>query len=408
MKIAILHGSNQGFFPRFYKSLKAAIDAGENNEVRLFVPNSGQNHRCVLPNQVFFGTRLNWHIHFHLYKLTGKQDCWSHYDTWDLIKKLNAFKPDVIHLHVINQCQINIPMLVNYVNKNSIPVVWTFHDCRSFTGNCPYFDEIGCDRWKCGCKNCPDKNGQYVSKFAKTEWQWAFRKKWLTSINNLTIVTPSKWLADFVKESFFHEKRVEVIYNGVDTTSFSKQSPFDVYHEYSIDKSQKIILGCAINWEQRKGLSYFENLVELLPANYKIVLVGGVPEETKNRLSLKGILCVGRTKTFDELSAWFQSASVFVNPTLADNFPTTNIEALASGTPVITFRTGGSPEAIDAQTGYVVEQKNTVDLLEKIIEFCKQNKEEIKQHCLDKSSLFSLKQYDFYVSLYEEIADERI
>ena len=403
MKIAVLHCSNQGFFPRFFKSLKSVVESSGDNEVRLFVPNSGQNKRCVLPNQETFGTRLNWHIHTTLFKLTGKQDCWSRFDTLKLIRKLKIFKPDIIHFHVVNQCQINFPMLIRYVNDCKIPVVWTFHDCRAFTGGCPYFDEVKCEKWKDGCSNCPDKGGIYVQKFANTEWQWKFRNEWFNKINNLHIVTPSQWLADFVKLSFLKTKNIQVIYNGVDTEAFATKSDFDVYTTYGIAKDKKIVLGCAIKWNTRKGSVYFKELAKELSSDYQIVLVGGISQETKNDLDSLGILCVGRTKTFAEMTAWYQTAAVFVNPTLADNFPTVNIEALASGTPVITFKTGGSPEAVDEKSGIVVKQGNVEELRNAIVEVCEKGRETYSAFCKERARLFSCDLYKDYVELYYSV-----
>lgn len=405
MKVAILHGSNLGFFPRFYEALKDSIEKS-GNQVRLFVPDSGQNRRRVLSNQENFGFRYNWHIHNFLWKLTGKQDCWSHLSTYALISKLKKYRPDVIHLHVINQMQINIPLLVKYVNSNYIPVVWTFHDCRAFTGNCPYFDEVGCEQWVNGCTCCPKDTPYYIKNPNSVKWQWEYRKKWLTSVNNLTIVTPSKWLAGFVGKSFLSNVPCEVIYNGVDTVKFANKPTFDVRSIYKIKKDVNIILGCAINWEFRKGLNFFEVLSSQLSGSYVIVLVGGVKDDDKERLESLGIKVIGRTKSVDEMIAWYQEAAVFINPTLADNFPTTNIEALASGTPVVTFRTGGSTESIDGTCGIGVKKGDDRALMDAIIEVCNNPEKYSRENCIRRSQCFSLRQFDKYVELYHRLVNE--
>ena len=403
MKVAVLHGSNQGFFPRFYRDLKSVFESAGNNEMMLFSPRSGQNYRCVLPNQEFFGNRINSFFHSVLFKITGKQDCWSLFSTWSLIRKIKKFQPEILHIHVINQRLINFPMLIYFVNKMRISVVWTFHDCRAFTGGCPYFDEIKCEKWKNGCRECPDKGGVYVKNFANTEWQWNFRKEWFNKIWNLHIVTPSRWLADFVKKSFLNTKHVQVIYNGVDVRAFSSKSDFDIHANYGIAKDKKIVLGCAINWEPRKGLVYFKELASKLSSDYQVVLVGGISQSFMEQLNKLGVICTGRTKTFDEMKAWYQVASVFVNPTLADNFPTVNIEALASGTPVVTFRTGGSPEAINENTGLVVEQGNIEALNNAVVEICEKGKDAYSFFCLNRAKMFSCDRYNDYVELYQKI-----
>lgn len=401
MKVAILHGSNMGFFPRFYKNLLATIESDAENMVRLFVPDSGQNRKCMLPNQIVFGTRINWHVHHLLYKWTGKRECWSHFSTLDLIRKLKVFQPDIIHMHVINQCQINIPLLVRYINQYQIPVVWTFHDCRVFTGGCPYFDEIGCDEWEIGCKKCPLKTigGNYG--VGDTKWQWRFNKKWCPSIHNLTIVTPSNWLIGFVQQSFFKDIPSKVIYNGVDIKAFNTATGINVRKQFELE-NKKIILGCAINWETRKGLHYFERLPNLLPKNYQIVLVGGIKEWERNELAAKGIITIGKTKSFVEMVAWYQSADVFVNPTLADNFPTVNIESLASGTPVVTFDTGGSPEALDNSCGIVVPKNDLLALANAIIEITNHKEIYSAENCIRRSQLFTNDNYKEYIKIYTD------
>lgn len=406
MKIAVIHASNQGFFPRYYDNIKDAIEHN-NDLVRLFVPKSGQNMRCILKYQETFGTRLNWFLHYTLWKITGKQDCWSHIDTYDLIRKLKKYSPDVIHLHIINSCCINLPLLVRYFNSYDIPVVWTFHDCRVFTGNCPYFDEIGCEQWKKRCLCCPEDTPYYIPNHLNCKWNWDFRKVIICSIKNLTIVTPSVWLADFVRSSFLKEKKCEVIYNGVDTDIFRTPSKVNIRKLYNINDKDYIILGCAICWEDRKGLQYFKSLVTKLPTNYKIVLVGAINNRELDGLREKKIIAVGRTNTFEELKAWYQQASVFVNPTIADNFPTTNIEALSSGTPVVTFDTGGSAEAIDNSCGIAVKKGDIENLTHAIIEICNHPEKFTSENCINRSRCFSKKQYDKYVKLFHFLNNEQ-
>ena len=300
---------------------------------------------------------------------------------------------------MISDNMINMPMLVRYINNNSIPVVWTMHDCRAFTGQCPYFDEVSCMRWQTGCGKCP----QCATWIDNTHLVWEIRRKWHTGINKLTIVTPSQWLANFVKESFLKKHPVKVIYNGVDIDGFSYKATADVRKAYDITPEKRIVLGCSIFWEKRKGLIYFEQLAKLLPDNYQIVLVGNINEEKKQKLNALGIICTGRTKTFDEMVAWYQTASVFCNPTMADNFPTVNIEALAAGTPVVTFNTGGSPEAIDEKTGKVIVQGNIDELYQAVMYVAEHRDIYSRENCIKRAQLFSNKQYEQYVKLYHNI-----
>lgn len=398
MKIAILHSGNIGFFPRYFKAIYTASQK-RGDEVSLFAPKSGRNKRTPLPDQVLWGNRLNWFIHSRLHKLTGIQDVFSIIETISLIKKLKSFKPDLLHLNLINDKILCMPLLVRYINKHKIPVVWTMHDCRAFTGQCTYFDEVKCMRWQTGCGKCP----QCTTWIDNTHQTWNIRRKWHAGIKNLTVVTPSMWLASFAKKSFFKEHPVMVIYNGVDTCGFSHKATLDIREAYKITQEEKVVLGCSIFWEKRKGLNYFEQLAKLLPNNYQIVIVGNINEEKKKQLNALGIICTGRTNTFDEMVAWYQTANVFCNPTMADNFPTVNIEALASGTPVVTFDTGGSPEAVDEKTGIVIEQGNVDKLCQAIIYIAEHRYIYSHENCVKRAQLFSNKQYEQYVELYHKI-----
>lgn len=398
MNVVILHAGTSGFFPRYYEAIASAVRK-DGGQVGLLVPHSGRNMRNVLPNQRMWGTRLNWFIHSRLHKLFGVQDIFSFFETIDLIRKIKAYKPDVIHFNVINDKIINMPLLVRYINRNNIPVIWTQHDCRAFTGQCTYFDEVNCSRWKIGCGNCPICE----TLVDNTHFTWLIRRKYHVGIKKLILVTPSLWLADFVKESFFKVHLVRVIYNGVDIERFSKKVNFNVKEKYDICKNKKIVLGCAIAWEGRKGMNYFKELSLLLPDNYQIVLVGNIDNERKMELINKGIICTGRTNSFEEMVAWYQTASVFCNPTLADNFPTVNIEALASGTPVVTFKTGGSPEAIDEKTGIVVSQGDVDALCKAVIEVVENPERYSYENCILRSQKFSNNQYDLYIRTFHEI-----
>lgn len=397
MRIGIIHSGNAGFFPRFYKSLHDSITQ-KGGEAMLFVPNSGRNHRCILPNQTICGTRINWLIHSRLFAITGIQDVFSVFDTLCFIQKIKKYKPDLLHLHLINDKFLCLPLFVWFINRHNLPVVWTMHDCRAFTGGCPYFDEIGCNQWISGCGKCPQKE----TLFDHTHIQWSIRNKWHNKINNLVIVTPSKWLSGFVSNSMLRKHPCQVLYNGIDNIVFSRTSLFNVREKYNLS-NQEIILGCAINWEKRKGLSYFEDLLSALPSNYQIVLVGGISDLDRKRLSSKRIILVGRTETLEEMVAWYQNASVFVNPTLADNFPTTNIESLASGTPVVTFQTGGSAECLADKCGIAVEKGNLEALKNAIIQVVENRDYYSSEECIKRSHSFSLSQFTKYVDLYEDI-----
>lgn len=401
MKIAIVQSGNSGFFPRFYTSLKSSAEKSE-DDLRLFCPNIGVNRRLQLVDQITFGSKYNWFVHYHLYKLFGIQDVFSFFDTLDLIKKLKRFAPEVIHFHVVNAWIINFPLLISYVNKNNIKVIWTMHDCRAFTGRCAYFDEINCDRWRNGCGKCPQKQLYWPTLIDSSALQWKLRKSMFGKFRNLHIVTPSKWLAYYVKESFFNKFPVDVIYNGQDLEKFNLTN-VSTKRIDAIPSDKKIVLGVASHWEYRKGLEYFKKIAFELSEDYQIILVGDMNKDDAACLPSQ-VLFMGKTSSFEEMVSLYQRASVFVNPTLADNFPTTNVEALASGTPVVTFDTGGSAEAVDEDSGIVVPQGDC-DALKKAIVYVSSHRDDIftRENCIKRSQNFSLKQFDKYIDLYHLI-----
>lgn len=286
--------------------------------------------------------------------------------TKKFIKQIEEYNPDIVHLHNIHGYYINIEILFKYLKKTNRNIVWTLHDCWPFTGHCAYFDYVKCDRWKECCYDCSQKNIYPASYILENSKQNYINKKELfTSLKNVTIVTPSMWLASLVKESFLSKYPIKVINNGVDLDLF-KPTESNFREKYSLEK-KFIILGVANVWEKRKGLEYFIELSKLLDRRFKIVLVGIKDRKIYNIPD--NILTIARTDNVRDLAGIYTSADIFLNPTLEDNFPTTNLESLACGTPVITFNTGGSIECVDNSNGYIVEKgdiESIVDILQNI------------------------------------------
>lgn len=284
-------------------------------------------------------------------RYTGMRGFQAYFSTKAFLKKVDKIKPDIIHLHNLHNNYIHVGLLFDYIKKNRIKVVWTLHDCWAFTGRCPYFQMSGCKRWKTGCHDCPYPKEEYPSvRVDKSDVLWKMKKAAFTGVENLTIVTPSEWLAGLVKESFLKEYPVQVIYNGIDLDVF-KPTPSDFRSAYGIGGG-KVLLGVSFNWEKRKGLDVFIELSKMLDNRYKIVLVG-IDAQTGKTLP-ENILTIERTRDKRELAQIYTAANIFVNPTREEALGMVNLEALACGTPVVTFRTGGSPECIDDTCGVVV------------------------------------------------------
>ncbi len=340
-------------------------------------------------------------IHMWFSIATGYIGCYSRLVTKLFLKEIDKYHPDILHLHNLHGWYINLPMLFNYIKKNNIRVIWTLHDCWSFTGRCPHFQICKCDRWKIGCGYCPYPKHDYPASYVdRTKRMWTLKKKWFTGVQNMTIVTPSQWLADLVKESFLKEYPVKVINNGIDLTIF-KPTESDFRDKHHISQDKKVLLGVAFGWGVRKGLDVFIELSKRLPDNYQIVLVGTDDEVDKQMPD--NIISIHRTQDQKELAEIYTAADLFVNPTREENYPTVNMESIACGTPVLTFRTGGSPEILDDTCGSVVDCDD-VDAMEKeIIRICEQTP---YSHgaCLKKAKEFDMNdRFKEYIDLYEEV-----
>lgn len=284
----------------------------------------------------------DFYLHTFFSRLTDGEGLFSEGATRRLLKKIQEYDPDIIHLHNIHGHYLNYPILFRFLKNYHRPVVWTLHDCWSFTGHCAYFDYVGCQLWQKGCQHCPQLKS-YPQSYGidHSAENYARKKELFTGIERLHIVTPSQWLANLVKKSFLKEYPVTVIHNGIDTSVF-KPTESDFRKQHGLE-NKKILLGVASPWTARKGLQDFIKLAPMLPENWKIVLVGLSKRQLAHLPS--NILGLERTNNTKELAQIYTAADVFFNPTYEDNYPTTNLEAIACGTPVITYDTGGSPES---------------------------------------------------------------
>ena len=350
------------------------------------------------------GTFNSRRVNVALARITGFNGCFAWFETYKLLKKIDEFKPDIIHLHNLHDSYINLPMLFSYIKKHNVPTVWTLHDCWAFTGQCPHFTIVKCDKWKVGCHNCPQYKEYPASLYDNTKKMWQLKKKWFTGVKNMTIVTPSEWLAGLARESYLKQYPIEVINNGIDLNVF-KPSHSNFRERYEIPAEKHIILGVSFAWGYRKGLDCFVEIAEKLGEQYQIVLVGTDDEIDKNLPH--NIISIHRTQNQKELAEVYSAADVFVMPTREENYPTVNMEAIACGTPVVTFDTGGSPEMLDDKTGIVVEANDieaTKKAIKDICEKKKCNDEEYIVACSKKSDM--KKRFAEYIELYANVLEE--
>lgn len=327
-------------------------------------------------------------------RILGNYGFNSRLATRRLITELERIHPTVVHLHNLHGHNCHLGMLLDYLRKKEIKLFWTFHDCWTFTGYCPHFDMIGCDKWLTECHNCPRRRefSWFVDR-SRTLYQW---KKDISRNLDLTIVAPSRWIADMIRQSFFADYPIKVIHNGINLQVF-RPTDSNFRERYGIG-DRKMVLGVAFDWGIRKGLDVFLELSRRLDDSYRIVLVG--TNDAIDKQLPDGIISIHRTANQAELAEIYTAADVYANPTREEVLGLVNLEALACGTPVITFNSGGSPECVDETCGLVVE-RNNVDDLEAAIRFVTEKKPFSKDACMAYAARFDANsKFAEYLALY--------
>lgn len=349
-------------------------------------------------NAECFGTKLDMGAHVLHTFFEGTHGFNSGGQTKKLIKSLKEYDPDLIHLHNIHGFYLDVEELFAYLKACKKPVVWTLHDCWAFTGHCAYFDYVQCERWKTGCGGCSQHRDTYPYALLRdaSRKNYDRKKAAFQGVKGLTIVTPSRWLEALVKESFLKEYPVRVIPNGIDLERFVPQD--------GKPRDKHLILGVANVWDRRKGLEYLKELSKRLDSpKYEVAAVGVSRKQIKELPD--GMIGIEHTKNVEELARLYSQASVYVNPTLEDNFPSTNLEALACATPVVTFATGGSAESLDETCGRIVQKKDMEGLQKAVIELCEKS-EAMRAACRQRALAFNkYDRFGEYLKLYEESID---
>ena len=321
-----------------------------------------------------------------------------------LLNKIDEINPDVIHLHNLHGCYLNIKVLFKYLAQKNIPIVFTLHDCWSMTGHCGHFVEINCNKWKTGCSRCPQIKREkfWPLILDRSEYNYNLKKNLFINVNDLTLVPVSHWLEGVVKKSFFKEKRIHVIYNGIDTFTFEpKRNLEGIKQKYNIP-SKLLLLGIANVWEN-KGLNDFFLLRECVSDDIVIVLVG-LSKKQINRLP-ENIIGIERTENKEELAQLYSLADLFINPSVEETFGLTTVEAMACGTPVVVYNSTASPELITTETGFVVEPHD-IEGIKRCVDVVRQvSKTRYSLACRNRVvKYFNQKnQNEAYYSLYKEI-----
>ena len=221
------------------------------------------------------------------------------------------------------------------------------------------------------------------------------------------VVAPvSKWMKEELEQSLFENCTLRVMHNGINLDVFyPRDNEKEVRERYEI-RTKHIIMAIATLWHPEKGVDDLMKMSELLNEDEVIVMVG-VDDELMKRLP-NNIIGIKRTANVDQLAELYSASTAVVNPTWQDNYPTVNLEAIACGTPVVTYKTGGSPESITPETGYVVEQGDVKGMLDAVRKIERGEKEEYRDHCRTFAEKYFRKEdrYMDYIHLYDKLLNK--
>ena len=377
---------------------------GVEKDIYYTLVNNG--HECVIAygrgsvpediNSYKIGSKLNSYRHYAKATLFDDMGFASSKETKRLVSYIDDLKPDVIQLHNLLGYYINIEVLFNYLCCSGIPVVWTVHDCWLITGHCINFDRISCEKWKTCCHSCPLVRDYPKSLIDRSRRNYEKKKNILGKVKNITYVTPSIWLSNILKESFLSNQHIITIQNGIDLDMFRPKK--SKLREMLKLEGKKVILFVASVWNDMKGLGIIKQLSRIVSSEYILVVIG----EHSDNIVGDNVLSFRRTDDIEKLVEWYSTADVFVNPTLGDNFPTVNIEALACGTPVVTNMTGGSPEIVGDDCGRICKSRTPEELYQRIRECEKADiSEEI---CRKRAKTFDRNiTFNRYIELYARL-----
>jgi len=318
----------------------------------------GRGPKAREPGTVRFALQPEVYLHAALARLTGLQGYGTWLSTRRLIRLIREWKPDVIHFHNIHGYYLDLS-IAKAVDKMGIPVVWTLHDAWPLTGRCAYF--LDCERWRKGCGKCPYPRESPKTFFDTSAWMWPRKRKLLGEVWRPVIVTPSRWLANLVAEACDGRLRVEVIPNGIDTTVFHPVDRLQARKELGLLEDRKIVLFAAARPSTRlKRIKYFFDALKYVRVgNWMALAVGGEVDFAKWAPQGVEVRQVGYVKEAEDMAKVYSAADLYCITSLADNFPTTVLESMACGTPVVGFAVGGIPEQVTGECGRLVALGDT-------------------------------------------------
>ncbi len=381
---------------------QAAMSAGWESYIAY-----GRSANLSKSKLIKIGSRLGvlWHIIES--RLFDNHGLASRIATKRFIKKIKEINPDIIHLHNIHGYYINYKILFEYLTAVDIPIVWTLHDCWSFTGHCAHYIHKKCEQWKTACCKKECKRYYPISYTSRTRQNFDLKKVLFLGLGDRLVITPvSKWLAGQAKQSFLSQQRIQYVYNGVDTTLFSPQDTRHIVHKYKLE-GKTVLLGVASAWSEGKGYSDYIALRNKLSDKYVIIMVG-LTEKIINKLP-KGIIGIARTQSIKELAELYSVADVVLSLSRAETFGLTVAEGMACGTPAVVYNNTAIPELISPETGLVVDKTGDIDgIISAIKEVERNGKAHYSKACRKRAEEYFDKNkcFEKYIELYNEILNK--
>ncbi|MBR6569144.1 MAG: glycosyltransferase [Clostridia bacterium] len=363
--------------------------------------------------------------HLALSRLTDRSGFFSKRATQKLVRQLELFKPDLVHLHSLHGYYLHLPTLFEYLKKNDLPVIWSLHDCWAYTGHCAYYTTaqnappinakrrraeqhtIGCDRWQAGCGKCVLKKS-YPAAWLRDQSarNWKEKRALFQGLSHMVLTAPSEWLRDEIKLSFLKNYPVYVLPGGLDLTVYQPCASSDYMHHaarsYGLDElnERKLVLSVAAVWDERKGLDDLIDLAEKLGPEYCVAAVGLDPHQIED-LPENTVMGIRPTGNTNDLCALYTSADVYVSASHEETFGMTLLEALACGTPVACYDATAMPEIITDEVGRKAPLGDVDALAEAVRELCQTPPD--GKTCKNRAAEFDIiRRYAAYLRLYEK------
>jgi glycosyltransferase involved in cell wall biosynthesis len=348
-----------------------------------------QGHDCFIAygqisrgyqNEFKIGTKLENNLHNIGSRLFGKQGYFTKNGTKKLVDFLRSYNPDVIHLHNLHGNYLNLEILFEYLLQVQKPVVWTLHDCWAFTGKCAHYTDVNCYKWQTECNNCPQVRTYPASIFFdRSKLLFKDKKDRTLKLNNLHIITVSKWLEEQVNKSFLNRFQIETIYNWVDHSVFKETIDYDFAGKYAIDTSKFtiVLVSAAWNVSDVKWKDALK-LAAVVATDIQILMIGKVELHKQLPSNIKHIPYLEEK---EELAKAYSLADVYVHLSTEDSFGKVIAEALSCGLPAVVYNTTACSEIVDEYSGFVVSKRNITEILSAINIIKKNTKAHYSQSC---------------------------